>query len=101
MCGIYGVFDRSGARVTHELIQRMGSVLHHRGPDGEGRYISNEIGLGHRRLSIIDVAGGSQPIANEDETLQIIFNGEIYNYIELREELLNAGHIFKTRSDTE
>jgi asparagine synthase (glutamine-hydrolysing) len=101
MCGIYGVFDRNGVPVTHELIQKMGSVLHHRGPDGEGRYISNEIGLGHRRLSIIDVAGGSQPIANEDGTLQIIFNGEIYNYIELREELLKAGHIFKTRSDTE
>ncbi|MDW5265948.1 MULTISPECIES: asparagine synthase (glutamine-hydrolyzing) [Acidobacteriaceae] len=101
MCGIFGVFNRNGGPVAPELIQRMGSVLQHRGPDGEGRYISNEIGLGHRRLSIIDVAGGSQPIANEDGTLHIIFNGEIYNYIELREELLKAGHIFKTRSDTE
>jgi len=79
----------------------MGSVLHHRGPDGGGQYLSNQIGLGHRRLSIIDLAGGNQPIANEDSTLQIIFNGEIYNYLELREELLRAGHIFKTRSDTE
>jgi asparagine synthase (glutamine-hydrolysing) len=101
MCGIYGVFDRGGAPVTRELIQKMGSVLQHRGPDGEGKYFSNEIGLGHRRLSIIDVSGGSQPIANEDATLQIIFNGEIYNYIELREELLKAGHTFTTRSDTE
>jgi asparagine synthase (glutamine-hydrolysing) len=101
MCGIFGVFNRNGEPVAHELIQRMGSALKHRGPDGEGSYISNEIGLGHRRLSIIDVAGGSQPITNEDSTLQIIFNGEIYNYIELREELLGAGHTFKTQSDTE
>jgi asparagine synthase (glutamine-hydrolysing) len=101
MCGIFGVFDRNGGPVTHELIQRMGSVLQHRGPDGEGRYVCNQIGLGHRRLSIIDVTGGSQPITNENGTLQIVFNGEIYNYIELREELVKAGHIFKTQSDTE
>ena len=101
MCGIVGVFNRDGKPVVHDLIQKMSSVLQHRGPDGEGSYISNEIGLGHRRLSIIDVAGGSQPITNEDGTLQIIFNGEIYNYIELREELLRAGHIFRTQSDTE
>jgi asparagine synthase (glutamine-hydrolysing) len=87
--------------VQHELIKKMGSVLQHRGPDGDGRFICDEIGLGHRRLSIIDVAGGSQPITNEDGTLQIVFNGEIYNYIELREELQKAGHIFKTQSDTE
>jgi asparagine synthase (glutamine-hydrolysing) len=101
MCGIFGVFDRNGGPVTHELIQKMGSVLQHRGPDGEGRYVCNQIGLGHRRLSIIDVAGGSQPITNENGTLQVVFNGEIYNYIELREELLKAGHTFKTQSDTE
>lgn len=101
MCGIFGVFNRDGEPVARELIEKMSSVLQHRGPDGEGNYISNEIGLGHRRLSIIDVAGGAQPITNEDVTLQIIFNGEIYNYIELREELLREGHIFRTQSDTE
>jgi asparagine synthase (glutamine-hydrolysing) len=101
MCGIYGIFDRSGYHVSEELIGKMGSVLQHRGPDGEGRYVQREIGLGHRRLSIIDVSGGGQPITNEDNTLQLIFNGEIYNYIELREELVKAGHVFTTRSDTE
>jgi asparagine synthase (glutamine-hydrolysing) len=79
----------------------MSSALQHRGPDGEGHYISHGVGLGHRRLSIIDVTGGSQPITNEDGTLQIIFNGELYNYIELRAQLRQMGHVFKTRSDTE
>lgn len=101
MCGICGVFDRSGAPVARELIQKMSSALRHRGPDGDGEYVQNDIGLGHRRLSIIDLAGGGQPITNEDGTLQIIFNGEIYNYLELRAQLQQAGHIFKTQSDTE
>jgi len=73
----------------------------HRGPDGEGKYIEGPVGLGHRRLSIIDVEGGAQPIGNEDGRIQIVFNGEIYNYIELKKELEKSGHIFKTRSDTE
>lgn len=73
----------------------------HRGPDGSGIYISNNIGLGHRRLSIIDIGGGYQPMSNEDDTLWVTFNGEIYNYIEIRKELKNLGHIFKTSSDTE
>lgn len=73
----------------------------HRGPDGAGHYVDREAGLGHRRLSIIDVEGGAQPISNEDGTLQIVFNGEIYNYIELRKELEGLGHQFRTRSDTE
>lgn len=101
MCGIAGVFDRSGAPVAPELVESMTAALAHRGPDGDGRYISGPVGLGHRRLSIIDLAGGQQPIANEDGSMQLIFNGEIYNYIELREELLKAGHVFKTNSDTE
>jgi asparagine synthase (glutamine-hydrolysing) len=101
MCGICGVFDRRGEAVSAELIGKMSSVLAHRGPDGSGSYVRDEIGLGHRRLSIIDLGGGSQPIANEDGTLQLIFNGEIYNYIELREELIKCGHVFKTQSDTE
>lgn len=101
MCGICGVFDLKGAPVDRPLVERMASVIRHRGPDGEGFYVQGPIGLGHRRLSIIDLEGGAQPITNEDGTLQIIFNGEIYNFIELREELEKKGHIFKTRSDTE
>ncbi len=101
MCGICGVFDFNGAPIHPELVRQMSAALAHRGPDGDGHYISGEIGLGHRRLSIIDLSGGAQPIANEDHTLQIVFNGEIYNYIELREDLLKRGHLFRTDSDTE
>jgi asparagine synthase (glutamine-hydrolysing) len=79
----------------------MVGIMRHRGPDDEGFYCDEHIGLGHARLSIIDVELGSQPMSNEDETLWIVFNGEIYNYVELREELLEKGHTFRTRSDTE
>jgi asparagine synthase (glutamine-hydrolysing) len=79
----------------------MTNAMHHRGPDGAGILIDKEVGFGHRRLSIIDIDGGSQPIANEDGTVHVVFNGEIYNYIELRDELAARGHVFKTRSDTE
>jgi len=79
----------------------MTSIQRHRGPDGEGIFVDGDVGLGHRRLSIIDLDGGAQPIGNEDGTLQIVFNGEIYNFIELRKELEAAGHRFRTRSDTE
>ena len=79
----------------------MTQVIQHRGPDGSGSFVSGRIGLGHRRLSIIDLSGGAQPISNENETLQVVFNGEIYNFIELREELIKKGHVFKTESDTE
>lgn len=75
--------------------------LAHRGPDGHGRHVHGPIALGHRRLSIIDLAGGHQPLGNEDDSLQIVFNGEIYNYLELRPYLLNRGHHFRTQSDTE
>lgn len=101
MCGICGIFDQSGNPIDPGLLERMGKVIRHRGPDGDGRFIDKEIGLGHRRLSIIDLGGGAQPIGNEDGTLQIVFNGEIYNFIELRKELEAFGHQFKTRSDTE
>ncbi len=101
MCGICGVFTFDGSPVDREMISRMGSCIRHRGPDGDGCYVSNGIGLGHRRLSIIDIDGGAQPIASDDGNLQLIFNGEIYNFIELRDELKKKGHIFKTRSDTE
>src|SRR5688572_7739388 len=100
MCGICGIFDRSG-RAEPALLNRMTVALRHRGPDGEGDFFDGEVGLGHRRLSIIDVAGGAQPIDNEDGRLQIVFNGEIYNFVELRAELEAFGHRFKTRSDTE
>lgn len=83
------------------LLERMTSALSHRGPDGQGYFVNGGIGVGHRRLSIIDVEGGAQPISNEDGSLHVVFNGEIYNYKELREELSAFGHRFKTLSDTE
>jgi asparagine synthase (glutamine-hydrolysing) len=101
MCGICGTFDFSGKSVDKNAVERMSSAIRHRGPDGEGYYICGPIGLGHRRLSIIDLGGGAQPMTNEDDTLQIVFNGEIYNFVELREELEKKGHVFKTKSDTE
>jgi asparagine synthase (glutamine-hydrolysing) len=101
MCGICGTFDQSGAAADRDLLGRMIRVLTHRGPDGMGEYVDGEVALGHLRLSIIDVEGGAQPIDNEDGSLQVVFNGEIYNFVELRRELETHGHRFKTRSDTE
>lgn len=101
MCGICGVYRRNGWQVAQELVETMTESMRHRGPDGSGVYVSGNIGLGHRRLSIIDLDGGAQPITNESQTLYLVFNGEIYNYIELRKELIGNGHIFKTKSDTE
>ncbi|HXG22097.1 MAG TPA: XrtA/PEP-CTERM system amidotransferase [Methylomirabilota bacterium] len=102
MCGLTGIFypDLS-TRVSERLLQRMTSVLVHRGPDEGATYIDGPVGLGHRRLNIIDLEGGKQPIFNEDKTKAIVFNGEIYNFQELRETLLEKGHRFETRSDTE
>jgi asparagine synthase (glutamine-hydrolysing) len=91
----------NGERVDRQTLDSMNRVLRHRGPDGSGTFLEGAIGLGHRRLSIIDVGGGAQPISNEDDTKQLVFNGEIYNFIELREQLLKNGHRFKTKSDTE
>ena len=102
MCGIAGIYNFDSFKSVHErLLKRMTDALVHRGPDDEGFYCSGPIGLGHRRLSIIDLAGGHQPLANEDETVWIVFNGEIYNFGELHDELVKKGHVFKTRSDTE
>lgn len=101
MCGIVGIFDRGGAPVDERLLARMTGRIQHRGPDGEGHFIAPGVGIGMRRLSIIDLDGGNQPLTNEDRTLQVVFNGEIYNYIELRAELITHGHQFKTHSDTE
>jgi len=101
MCGIAGMFRASGLPVEPELLRRMTDVLRHRGPDGSGFYASAGVGLGHRRLSIIDLEGGAQPISNEDGTIWVVLNGEIYNFVELRTELEERGHAFRTRTDTE
>lgn len=99
MCGICGKFSPEG--VSLEDIQRMAQVIAHRGPDDQGYYVNGRIGLGNRRLSIIDLEGGHQPISNEDGSIQVVFNGEIYNYPALRQELQQKGHLFQTNSDTE
>lgn len=102
MCGIAGFVKRGPSEaVDREILKRMVQSLAHRGPDDEGYLIDGGAHLGHRRLSIIDVEGGRQPIANEDGQIWVVLNGEIYNYRTLREELLSRGHLFKTRSDTE
>ncbi|MCB1825699.1 MAG: asparagine synthase (glutamine-hydrolyzing) [Candidatus Competibacteraceae bacterium] len=104
MCGISGIAALSArTQISEPDVRRMLPALRHRGPDGSGVYLdpNGRIGLGHTRLSIIDLAGGAQPMANEDRTIRVSFNGEIFNYIELREILLKAGHRFSTHSDTE
>ena len=102
MCGIYGVLElRPSHRPAEELLAKMGQVMVHRGPDDYGHYCDGPLALGMRRLSIIDVEGGHQPIANEDQTVWVVCNGEIYNYRELRAELEKKGHTFGTNSDTE
>src|SRR4051794_11828550 len=102
MCGIAGMFNRPGKQAVAESdMRQMLAQLRHRGPDEFGILLDGETGLGSARLSIIDLSGGSQPIANEDETLWIVFNGEIFNYLELRAELETRGHSFRTSSDTE
>lgn len=102
MCGITGIYNIDEKKVDFELLKKITNVLKHRGPDGEGYYIKDNIGLGHRRLIIIDSSdSANQPMSNEDNSIWITYNGEIYNYIELREELKSKGHIFKSRSDTE
>ena len=102
MCGIVGVFDTRGRReVSGELVSRMNEAQHHRGPDEVGLHIEPGVGLGHRRLSIIDLSTGQQPLFNEDGSVVIIYNGEIYNYQSLIPELTALGHTFRTRSDTE
>jgi asparagine synthase (glutamine-hydrolysing) len=102
MCGIAGIVKLDPRETVEEArLKRMRDVLRHRGPDGEGLWIDGPIGLGHRRLAIVDVAGGQQPMANEDETVWITYNGEIYNHAALRPGLETKGHRYQTRSDTE
>ncbi len=101
MCGFAGILLGAPRGVPREALVRMGSTLQHRGPDGFGIYLGRRVGLAHTRLSIIDLAGGAQPITNETGDVVVAFNGEIYNYRTLRAELLGLGHQFRTASDTE
>jgi len=101
MCGIAGILDLKNEQVSANKIKKMCDVMHHRGPDDTGYYFNGNIGLGHKRLSIIDLSRGKQPVYNEDKSISIVFNGEIYNYLELITELKENGHIFYTSSDTE
>jgi asparagine synthase (glutamine-hydrolysing) len=100
MCGICGTVDRRGP-VDEQALRRMAAAIRHRGPDDEGFFVDAGVGLGFRRLSIIDLVTGNQPMTNEDASVQLVFNGEIYNYRELRSELVSRGHRFATDSDTE
>ena len=102
MCGISGIYFINKKPVKQDILKRMNDSQRHRGPDDEGIYISKNIGLAHRRLSIIDISERArQPISNEDSTIWIVHNGEIYNYLELRSELISHGHTFKTHTDSE
>lgn len=102
MCGITGIFDlREQRPIARELLARINDIQSHRGPDEAGIHLEPGLGLGHRRLSIIDIAAGQQPLTNEDESVWVVFNGEIYNFVDLIPELTRLGHTFRTRSDTE
>jgi len=102
MCGIVGIMDLAGAgAISRELVSRMNETQFHRGPDEVGLHVEPGLGLGHRRLSIIDLSTGQQPLFNEDHSVVVVFNGEIYNYRELIPELTQLGHVFRTKSDTE
>jgi asparagine synthase (glutamine-hydrolysing) len=102
MCGIVGIFDTRGSRsIDRGMLARMNETQHHRGPDEADLYIEPGVGFGHRRLSVIDVAAGLQPLGNEDGSVMVCYNGEIYNYRELTAELQALGHTFRTRCDTE
>src|SRR5262245_34360584 len=102
MCGIAGIYYLNERPPDADAcIVRMTSALTHRGPDACGYHSDNRVVLGHRRLSIIDLATGQQPLYNEDRTVGVVFNGEIYNFAEIRSRLISAGHVFRTHSDTE
>jgi asparagine synthase (glutamine-hydrolysing) len=102
MCGICGQYNFASSKpVQQREIEFMAKTLVHRGPDDEGYYVRGPLGLGFRRLSIIDLSGGHQPMSDREASVWVVFNGEIYNFPELREELAGYGHVFRTRSDTE
>ena len=101
MCGFCGFADRLDNKEKEKIIKGMADRIIHRGPDSDGYYVDDRVAMGFRRLSIIDLAGGDQPIYNEDKNIVVMFNGEIYNFMELRKELKDCGHTFATNSDTE
>ena len=102
MCGFVGIFDTRGGRaIDADLLHRMNQSQFHRGPDEGGVHVEDGVGLGHRRLSIIDLSAGQQPLYNEDHSVVVVYNGEIYNFPELSEELKACGHQFRTHCDTE
>lgn len=101
MCGIAGLWNFDGKLADAERLRQMIALLRHRGPDACGVYTDRDLGLAHARLKIIDLEGGQQPMSNGDGTLWITFNGEIFNYVELRDELTQRGRRFRTSSDTE
>src|SRR4051812_12615032 len=104
MCGIYGILSRDGASagaVDHAALPAMDQAMRHRGPDDSGTLLDGPLGMGMRRLSIIDLDGGRQPIPSEDRAVWVVFNGEIYNFRSLRRDLSRRGHQFATSSDTE
>src|SRR5262245_35498550 len=101
MCGIAGILDLEGGPVRSEDVGSLCAAMVHRGPDGEGTYLGAGVGLGMRRLSIIDLATGAQPVRNEDGSVWVVFNGEIYNFQEVRRRLESRGHRFYTSTDTE
>ena len=100
MCGINGIASTQGP-VDRSILEAMRDVLRHRGPDGGGLYLKDNIGLGHRRLSIVDLALGHQPMTNEDGRVVIVYNGEIYNHADWRSSLEKCGHVYRTHCDTE
>ncbi|MCD6272957.1 MAG: asparagine synthetase B, partial [Deltaproteobacteria bacterium] len=102
MCGIFGIyFLNKDHPVNKQMVIDATTTMVHRGPDGCGYFVHKNVGLGHRRLSIIDLSTGKQPMFNEDERIATVYNGEIYNYKEIKKELEAKGHIFKTDCDTE
>src|SRR5690606_23850850 len=101
VCGIAGIVRRDGPPPSVSALQRMAASLYHRGPDGYGLFTGSRVGLAHARLSIIDLESGAQPLTNEDGSIIVVFNGEIYNYFELTSGLKSLGHVFPTQSDTE
>jgi len=102
MCGIFAIkYSDTIRTVDASIVRQAIDLMVHRGPDDSGIFVSGNIGLGHRRLSIIDLSSGHQPMMNEDDQISVVYNGEIYNYQEIRKELIARGHIFKTHCDTE
>ena len=99
MCGFVGFVGKESKEDKKKIIKDMADMIVHRGPDSEGYFVDEKVALGFRRLSIIDLDKGNQPIYNEDKSMVIVFNGEVYNYKEIKEELIKRGHKFKTNTE--